>query len=150
MFIKQEELKSAIYEYQLSEIVEDDPQIVEMAIEAAVQEMISYLAPNRGSIVRYDTNAIFSAVGDARNALVLELCKSIAVWYICRLSTVDIISDKVKERYDRAISWLEKVSGTGKDGGSNTISPGLPVLPDTDNTGTLPYRNGSREKFNHE
>lgn len=144
MFIKQEELKSVIYEYQLGEIVESDPEIVEMAISAAVEEMISYLSPRRNSTTRYDTAAIFSATGTNRNALILELCKNIALYYICRLSNVDIIADKIQERYDRAIKWLERVSSP--DG----LVPGLPTVADDGNVSSLPFRSSSREKFNHE
>ncbi|MCX6266839.1 MAG: DUF1320 family protein [Bacteroidetes bacterium] len=162
MFLEPQELKSAIYAYQLNEIVEitqeDDSNedIVLMAINAAIEEMKSYLSPNNqgqwnDGRTRYDVAAIFSATGTNRNALVLELCKNIAVWYVCRLSNVDIILDKVKDRYDRAIDWLEKVSGTGKSAGAPAINPGLPVLvidPESDNA--LAFRFGSREKFNHE
>jgi len=150
MFLDAEELKSVAYDYQLNEIIEEDESILHMAIDAAVEEMKSYLSPNKDSLVRYDVTVIFAATGTDRNPLILELCKSIALWYICRLSNVDIILEKVKDRYDRAIDWLEKVSGTGKSSGSSSISPGLPVLPDPDSNGTLPFRSGSREKFNHE
>ena len=144
---------------EIVEITEHDTtnqDIILMAISAAVEEMKSYLTPNdqerwKDGRIRYDVNAIFSAVGAARNPLILELCKNIAVWYVCRLSNVDIILEKVKDRYDRAIDWLEKVSGTGKSAGAPAITPGLPVLPiDPDSDYALAFRFGSREKFNHE
>ena len=161
MFLEPAELKSVIYEYQLNEIVEiteDDgtnEDIVQMAIDAAVEEMKSYLTPNAQSHWldgrrRYDIAAIFAATGTGRNALILELCKSIAVYYVCRLSNVDIIEEKVKERYDRAIEWLEKVAGVGKYAGAPAINPDLPILPLPDTTDDVPFRHGSREKFNHE
>ena len=166
MFLEPEDLKSAIYDYQLTEIVgsttneDDEPVINEdiilMAISAAIEEMKSYLSPNNqgrwnDGRTRYDVVAIFSATAGERNPLILELCKNIAVWYVCRLSNVDIIQEKVKERYDRAIDWLEKVSGTGKSAGAPAINPDLPILvidPASDNA--LAFRFGSREKFNHE
>lgn len=159
MFLEPDELKSAIYDYQLKEIVEvnldDDSNmdIVHMAIDAAIDEMKSYLRPNNqdrwnDGRNRYNVAAIFSAEGADRNALILELCKSIAVWYVCRLSNVDIIEEKVKQRYDRAIDWLEKVSGTGKSAGAPALSPDLPLLED--DTTNNAFRFSSREKFNHE
>jgi phage gp36-like protein len=74
-----------------------------------------------------------------------------AVYYICRLANVDIIHEQVKQRYDRAIDWLEKVSATGKYNGSTPINADLPTL-ESDSTSelSLPFRSGSREKFNHE
>jgi len=162
MFITKDELKSAIYSYQLDQIIEvtsgntTNNDIVLMAIGAAVEEMKSYLSPNsqdrwKDGRTRYDVQAIFSATGTNRNPLILELCKNIAVYYLCRLANVDMVEQKVKERYERAIDWLEKVSGTGKSAGAPSINPDLPKLsfdPATDDS--LSWRMGSREKFNHE
>lgn len=161
MFLTKAELKSVIYEYQLNDIVEittgstTNEDIVVMAIEAAVQEMKSYLNPNnQGRWIdgrnRYDVAVIFSATGTARNPLILEFCKSIALYYICRLSNVDIIEEKVKERYDRAIDWLEKVAGIGKYADGPALTPDLPILPLEDTAENVPFRFGSRDKFNHE
>ena len=150
MFLDPEELKSVAYEYQISEITESDDDIPVMAIDAAVEEMKSYLTPNKDSRNQFDVVAIFSATGSNRNALILELCKSIALYYLCRLSNVDIIEQKVKDRYDRAIDWLEKVTGTGKSAGTNPIRPGLPMLPPVDENTAAPFRFGSRPKFDHE
>lgn len=156
MFITTEELSSAIYAYQLEQITEGNADIPPMAIGAAIEEMKSYLEPNsqthyRDGRKRYDISAIFNAEEEARNPLILELCKSMAVYYICRLANVDIIHEQVKQRYDRAIDWLEKVSATGKYAGQTPISANLPVLEsDPESDTSLPFRSGSREKFNHE
>lgn len=157
MFLTYPELRSVAYGYQLQEITDNQPDIAEMAIAAAVEEMISYLNPSnqrhwRDGRPRYDTNLIFGATGDDRNALVLELCKSIALYYVCRLSNVDIIQENVQDRYDRAIDWLEKVAGVGKYAGAPAITPNLPVLEvsDTDDDKNKPFRSGSRPKFIHD
>lgn len=157
MFIEPEELKSVIYDYQLNQITEEDEALPVMAIDAAVEEVKSYLAPGgtknyHDGRKRYDVDTIFSATGDDRNPLVLALCKSIAVYYIVQLSNVDIIEEKVRTRYERAVDWLEKVSATGKYAGQVPLNASLPVLPDPDPEAdeSLPFRAGSREKFNHE
>jgi hypothetical protein len=155
MFIETSELKSAIYEYQLDEITESDPDIVIMGIMAAVEEMKSYLNPNNqkhwnDGRIRFDTDAIFSAAGDERNPLILQLCKTIAVWHIIQLSNVDILHERIKERYDRAIEWLEKVAGIGQYAGAPGINPDLPVLVVSNEDAKQPFRFGSRDKFNHE
>lgn len=121
MFITIEELKTAIYSYQAQEISEADNDILLQNIEAAVQEASSYLAG------RYDVGLIFSATGTGRNQLLLELIKNIAVWYIIRLSNVDMIYRHAKERYDSAVDWLNRVAN-GK------LNPDLP--PKKDDTGT--------------
>jgi len=156
MFLDVEELSSVAYEYQLNEITENNPDIVEMAINAAVEEMISYLKPNaqkqwKDGRPRYDVEAIFGATGSNRNSLILELCKSIALYYVCRLANVDIIQERVQDRYDRAVEWLEKVAGVGKYANAPGITPNLPVLEETETSDTtIPFRFGSRTKFNNE
>jgi phage gp36-like protein len=120
MYITIDELKSALYSYQAQEIVEANNDILLMNITAAEAEVRSYLAG------AYDVDAIFSATGTARNALLMELTKNIAVWYIVRLSNVDLIYQHAKERYDAAIEWLNRVAD-GK------LSPDLPAAPIDDN-----------------
>lgn len=155
MFINPKELTTAIYEYQLDEITENDPDIVLLAIGAAEEEMKSYLNPDdqqhwNDGRRKFDVAAIFGATGSARNPLILQLCKTITVYHITQLSNVDMLHEKVQERYDRAIDWLEKVAGVGKYAGKPGINPGLPVIVVAEGEEKQPFRHGSREKFNHE
>ena len=152
MFVSIEELKSVMYGYQMGEITENDEDIVIQSIESAIEEIQSYLAPNNKKEFDdgrplYDVDKIFSATGKERNALIVRFCLSIAAWYICELSNVDIIHEQVKERYDRAISWLKSVV-------KGDANPRVPTLSG-DNEGEAgsskkPFRYGSRPKFNHE
>jgi len=137
MYLTIEELKTAIYTYQIVEITEADGDIVNVAIDAAVSEMKAYLR------IRYDVERIFGATGSDRNALVMELCKNIAVWYIVRLCNVDMLYKNVQDRYDRAIDWLRRTA-------KGEIAPDLPVLvnDDTGQTQTR-FRFSSHPKFNH-
>lgn len=149
MFITKEELKSVIYAYQIDQITESDDDIVTMSITAAVDEAASYLRQNAkrewmDGRTNYDVTATFAKTGTDRNALLMEMVKSIAVWYVCRLCNVDMVYDNLKDRYDRAIDWLKKVN-------KGEITLDLPVLtidplPDDEQ----PFRFGSRTKFNHE
>jgi phage gp36-like protein len=118
MYITIDELKTALYSYQAQEIADRDSDIPLMNIAAAEGEVRSYLA------TRYDVSAIFAAQGEARNPLLLELTKNIAVWYIVRLSNVDLIYQHAKERYDAAVDWLNRVA----DGKLNPDLP--PALTD--------------------
>lgn len=133
MFIQEEELRSVAYNYQLEQIVENDATILQMAIEAATEEVRGYLSS------RYDTTAAFAATGADRNPLLVEITKDIALWYIIRLSNVDIIYEPVKERYDRAVQWLDRVA-------SGRITPNLPAATDDNGEYLQPMRYGSMPK----
>lgn len=151
MFIEPVELKTAIYAYQLTQITEADADIVAAAIAAAESEVRSYLLPNNrkewmDGRPLYDATAILSATGSNRNALLLEIAKNIAVWYIIRLCHVDMLYEHVKERYDRAIAWLQQLS-------RGEITLDLPIItpnPEEEANAPVPFRSGSRTKFNHD
>jgi phage gp36-like protein len=134
MFLQTEELKSALYHYQAAEIAENDSDMLLWNIDAAVSEVKSYLR------TRYDTDRIFTAEGSDRNALVLELTKNIAVWYIIRLSSVDIIYQQAEKRYTSAIDWLTKAA-------AGDIAPDLPAAVDEKGDVATKFRFGSLEKF---
>ena len=86
MYLTPEELKSHMYAHIVEEITEGDEQIVLQAIEAAVEEVRSYLR------------------------LVLENTKIVTVWNLIKLSNVETIYEIWKERYDRVIKYLEGVA----------------------------------------
>jgi phage gp36-like protein len=136
MFIQADELKSVMYEYQLQQIVGNDATIVEMAINAAEQEAKSYLA------VGYNCEQIFSAIGSNRNSLIVELVKDIALYKIVRLANVDIIYEKARERYDRAIEYLDRVA-------SGKLAPNLPLKTNATGEPQTRLRSGSIPKFRH-
>lgn len=139
MFIEKEDLYTAIQEYILANITINE-DAVRAAILSSIQEATSYLNS------KYDCQAIFNAIGDERNQLVLEHCKSIAVWYLLRLSNADVIFEKTKDYYTLAVDWLEKVAGVSKSG--KTIAPDLP-LKKKDGEVQLKMRFGSNRKFRH-
>lgn len=151
MFLEKDELKSAIYNYQVEEITEADDDIVFMAITAATDEVKSYVRPNNRKEWKdgrplYDADAVFNATGTNRNALILQMTKTVAVWNLVTLCNVDILFDNVKDRYDRAITWLKQLN-------KGDITIDLPLLPNTDttvSTDVQPFRFGSRTKFFHE
>ena len=141
MFVSKEDLGSAIYGYQVEQITEGDDDLVLQAINAAIEEVGGYLAGNS----LYDVSAIFATTGTNRNALILTHTVTIAKWYIVELCNADIIYEQAKERYNRAVSWLTKLSkGTVTLGGLPTI----PIATGETETDTFGY--GSRVKFIHD
>lgn len=148
MFITIAELNTAVYEYQLQQIIEQNQDIALTAIATAEQEVRSYLTPNsrkewQDGRPRYDVEAIFSKQGSERNPLIMQHLKTVAVWYVCQLSNVDLIYEHIKERYDRATDHLKRIAK-----GEVTLS--LTLLEESTNTELQPFRFGSRPKFNHE
>lgn len=147
MFIEIPDLGSSIYDYQINIITEGDDEIVLQAIEAAIDEVESYLtAPSKldNPALRtiYDVDAIFKAEGDDRNALILRHTITIAKWYIVELCNADIIYEQARQRYDRAIDFLEKLRKGELELGS------LPTIS-LDEEQASPVRMGSNPKFRH-
>lgn len=150
-FIDITEMKSVMYNYQLAEITEGDNTITQMGIDSAIEEVRSYLTPNgqhqyRDGRLVYDVDAIFSAVGTARNPLILSITKTIAEWWIIQLCNADVVYEHVKERYDRAIKWLTQLN---KGGVNLSDLPQKDIFSDTDPSAPSLYY-GSRPKFNYE
>jgi hypothetical protein len=166
MFLTVEEMKSVLYEYQMNEIAEDDADIIEDGIAAAISEVRAYFEASnqRRSMTNlspqqyqqwklYDVDAIFNATGVGRNAFVMRLCKRVAAYNICELSNVDALYDHVKERYDNAIKTLEKIAGMGEYANTQLFISGLPspISSEEDTPAAAqPFRTGSRPKFSHE
>ncbi len=156
MYLQIEDLKNNIYNYQVEQITQGDESIVLQALDTAEQEVKSYFYINQkkefldGRKI-YDVDKIFSAKGNDRNALLVSLCLSVAKWYIVDLCNADIIYQHAKERYDRAIEYLQKIN-------KGEVSLGnIPTLQDTnqdsqqkENNHNKPFSFGSRNKFNHE
>ncbi|MGV0919732.1 phage protein Gp36 family protein [Empedobacter falsenii] len=153
MFLEIEDLGTTIYDYQVEQITEGNEQITVEALATAEEEVRSYLSLNNkrekydGRLI-YDVDKILSATGTARNPMIKNTMISIAKWHIVDLCNADIIYEQAKERYDRAITWLNKLSK-----GDLTLST-LPIIDnnstETDDDSTAPFAYGSREKFNHE
>ena len=151
MFLEKEDLGSVIYAYQIDQITEGNDDIVAQALAAAEEEAKSYLTTNTNKLetldgrIIYDTEAIFSAVGLDRNALILQHCLTLAKFHIATLCNADFIYEQAKERYDRAIDWFTKLSkGT-------VVLTSLPrITLDDTNSERQPFSAGSRTKFNHD
>lgn len=136
MFLTPSELTNNLYGHVIDNITQNDPQVSEQAISAAIGEMKSYLAA-------YDADTIFSATGSARNPLILENTKVVAIWNILKLSSAETLYDTWRERYDRVVDFMTKVA-EGK------ITPDLPVRTGSDGEISIRMRMGSNPKFTHD
>lgn len=138
MFIEPSELNTVAYDWQLGGIT-TDLDVIKRAILTAMTEVESYLA------AKYDVSKIFATTGDNRNAILVEHTKSIAMWYLLRLSNSDINYERIKDYYASAKEWLKAVAGfEGK-----SLSPDLPRKEENGEIKSR-IRMGSNLKFNHE
>lgn len=87
---------------------------VHTAEREAQEEMAGYLRP------KYDVNAIFSTEGNQRNSLIVMYLCDIALYHLSASLPQKMGSEIRKERYERAVKWLEGVQA-GK------IVPDLPI-----------------------
>lgn len=106
----------------------DSSEIIEDCEMQAIAEMKSYLNKT------YDVEAIFTAEGGARHPLILMRAKDIAVYHLFCIHNPYKMSQIRKERYDRAIEWLEGVAN-----GMLTID-GAPRLPEDEAADNSPWQ----------
>lgn len=137
MFINDEDYSVVIGEQALKTVsqVSDDNRA--NAEEEAIEEISSYLRP------KYDTEAIFNAEGNDRNRLIVMYTCDIALYHMAASLPQKMGTEIRKERYERAIKWLEGVQA-GK------IVPELPVATDDDgNPVGFPMVYGCQKKLRH-
>lgn len=135
MFIEANEMETVIADYQIQEITDYTPEVLQQCMLAAVTRVARLLSG------RYDVDKIFSAVGEERDAELVEICKNIALWFLVRRCNVDILYSRVKEYYDRDLEYLKELM-------KGDIPSGLP-LRQTDGVSVGAVRFGSQPKFIH-
>lgn len=121
MFIDSEDYRVVIGETALKVISQSSPENIANAEAEAMEEIAGYLRPV------YDTDAVFSASGDNRNRLIVMYTADIVLFHLTASQPQKMGSEIRKERYDRAIKWLEGVQA-GK------IIPDLPLNVSEDGT----------------
>jgi hypothetical protein len=120
MFITIEELNTHLYGEQISAISGVDQTIITAAIDGGVAEAKGYLHA-------FDTEAIFTATQESRNALLVIFVKDIAVWHYINLANPGVELALKEKRYNSAIAWLKGVQ-------KGEIVPDLPKPTDDSNS----------------
>lgn len=105
MFITDQDYKVVIGDNALRVVSQTSEENRANAEAEAQEEIASYLRPI------YDTNAIFAAEGDSRNRLIVMYTCDIALYHMVSAMPQKLGSEIRKERYERAVKWLE--GGTG-------------------------------------
>lgn len=114
MFITEEDYKVVIGDNALKVISQVSPENRTNAEAEAREEIAGYLRP------KYDCTAIFSAQDEHRNRLIVMYTCDISLYHMSATMPQKMGSEIRKERYERAIKWLEGVQA-GK------IVPDLPL-----------------------
>ena len=118
MFITEEDYRVVIGETALKVVSQTSAENRANAESEAQEEIASYLRP------KYDCAQVFEAEGDRRNRLIVMYTCDIALYHMVSAMPQKMGSEVRKERYERAIKWLEGVQA-GK------IIPDLPLAVDS-------------------
>ena len=137
MFITNEDYKVVIGEQALKVVSQISEENRANAEQEAIEEISSYLRP------KYDTEAVFSATGEERNRLIVMYTCDCALYHMTASAPQKMGMEIRKERYERAIKWLEGVQ-------SGKIMPDLPLATDENGEPTgLPFTYGSQQPLKH-
>ena len=129
MFITPEEIYTHLYEETVSAISGNDERPLLEAIAASVSEI-------KGSLHRFDTEAMFSTEGSQRNPLLVLWVKDIAVWHYINIANPSVDYEVRKQRYERVCDLLRYTQ-------REEYTPDFPLKPAVNTTG---FRIGSNPK----
>ena len=137
-FIDITDYDATVHRDILDAVTRSDASIVEICEDRAISEMRGYLS------ARYDCNTIFSRQGKARHALILMMAIDIAVYHLFCIHNPQKMSQIRKDRYDRAVEWLQQVSKF------QIAIDGAPTLPEEETKASAPFQFKSNPKrHNH-
>lgn len=137
MFIEDEDYKVVIGDQALRVISQVSGENRDNAELEAVEEISGYLRP------KYDCEKVFTATGEERNQLIVMYTCDIALYHMSASMPQKMGSEIRKERYERAVKWLEGVQ-------SGKIVPDLPqVLNEDGDPANTGFVYGSQKKLRH-
>ena len=137
MFVTDQDYKIVIGEQALKVVSQISEENRANAETEAIEEVAGYLRP------KYDTGAVFSAAGKERNRLVVMYTCDIALYHMTASAPQKMGMEIRKERYERAIKWLEGVQA-GK------IVPDLPLaIGENGEPIGIPMVYGCQKKLKH-
>lgn len=134
MFLNENDYKVVVGDNALKIIQQESSENRANAEKEAQEEISGYLRP------KYDCGSVFAALGDDRNPQIVMYACDIALYHLVSAQPQKMGSEVRKERYDRAIKWLEGVQA-GK------IVPQIPLeLDENAEPVGMPLRFGCQKK----
>jgi len=134
MFLKITDLDTVILTEERIEITRNDETVVIAMLKVAEQEMRTYLADS------YDVDAIFSAVDDDRDAMLVKLGADIAAYHLVGRDQAGQDNEDRRRRYDRSIAWLKAANKSER-------YSDLPKLETPDNSEIIHGSNRKRNNY---
>lgn len=135
-FLTIAELKTHLYEEIQQEVVRADNDIIQAAIDTAIDEVKGYLSG-------YDLETIFNPADPAdRNKKLLSVTKDIAAWELLKLCNPNIEIEFRKQLYEFALAWLKLVQ-------MGRVTPALPRPEDDPNNpydGTINWSSNNKRR----
>lgn len=132
MFITVADVFTHLYPESIAAISGTDERLLAMALDAGTLEVKGYLH-------RFDTDTLFAATGDERNALLLLFTKDVAVWHYINIANPSIDMDVREKRYNAAIAWLRGVQ-------KGSIIPDFPPTLTDEGKADIQIKIGSNPK----
>lgn len=137
MFIDNEDYKVVIGDAALKVVSQSSPENIANAEAEAIEEISGYLRPV------YDTAAIFAATGNDRNRLIVMYTADIVLYHLTASQPQKMGSEIRKERYERAVKWLEGVQ-------AGSIVPDRPLTVSDDGSAGFGTSYHSFPKLRHD
>lgn len=109
----------------------EDAPVLHQAVLQTIAEMQSYLRH------RYDVATLFAATGTSRNPILVLYALDITLYHLLARIDPRRIAQLRMDRYDAAISWLNKVA-------QGELLPDFPPLPDGDTGGHMNFGSNAR------
>ena len=134
LYLTKGELKTVAPITVIDAITDTDEGVVNEIVEENIEIIKSFLST-------YDVQTIFSQRGDARHKIVLKYLKDMVVHDIYTIHTRSQVNESLRDRYQDAMTWLEKIS-------RGQLSPELPRLDrDEDGAPDTSFRGRSFAKY---
>ena len=138
MFLTTEDYRVVCSVADLDIITQSDEDIRRSAERVAMDEVAGYVRS------RYDIDKAFAAEGEERNAMLVQITVSIALYYLSKWLPQYMGNDVRLELYDNAIARLKDIQ-------KGAFSPDLPqyAVDDEEAAGAQPMIYGSMTKSSY-
>jgi hypothetical protein len=135
-FITESDYTARIQDTRLQQIIQADESLLDDAESAAISIIRDALH------TRYDVDAIFATVGDARPKQVVRWVLTLALYFLYERVPDQVVPKRVIKNYDDTLAYLLEIEDAKK-------SVDLPRAVDDEDQPKSKFRWGSETKLEH-